>query len=99
MTEHTYRDTTWRAELMGSEGWAVFVGPRMLASHLTEEQARLIAAAPYLLEALKRLRSAEKDCNALRNWDEGFEDWADVAELKEAQSMADKAIRKAEEQS
>ena len=46
-------DTEWRAMQMGSEGWAVFAGPRMLASHLTEANARLIAAAPELLEALQ----------------------------------------------
>ena len=64
--------------------------------------ARLIADAPMLLEqrdelleALERLRNAEKDCIALRNFDVGFEEWADVAELKEAQSEADTAIRKA----
>lgn len=55
MTEHTYRDTTWRAFLMGSEGWAVFAGPKMLASHLTEEQARLVAAAPNLLKTAEAL--------------------------------------------
>ncbi|TET84642.1 MAG: hypothetical protein E3J37_03415 [Anaerolineales bacterium] len=68
-----------------------------------EANARFIVTAcnchAELLEALKRLRLAEKDCNALSNWDEGFEDWADVAELKEAQKDADEAIRHAEEQS
>ncbi len=38
---------------MGSEGWAVFAGPRMIASHLSEKQARLIEQAPNLLKALK----------------------------------------------
>ncbi len=52
-------------------------------------------SAPELLEALNRLRLAEKDCRALRNWDQGFEDYADVAELKEAQAEADEAISKA----
>ncbi len=60
MTELTYHDTTWRAELMGSEGWAVFVGPRMLASCLAEHQARFIVTAcnchADLLEALKAVR-------------------------------------------
>ncbi|TET84643.1 MAG: hypothetical protein E3J37_03420 [Anaerolineales bacterium] len=63
MTEHTptYRDTTWRAELMGSEGWAVFVGPRMLASCLWEHQARFIVTScnchAELLEALKEAKN------------------------------------------
>lgn len=65
----------------------------------TEANARFIVQAcnsyDNLLEALLRLRKAEKDCIALRHWDEGFEEWADVAELKEAQQAADEAIRKA----
>ena len=50
----------WRTELMGSEGWAVFMPnpklPRfeiMIASNMSEEHARLIAAAPELLDALE----------------------------------------------
>ena len=48
----------WIAQEMGSEGWAVFTPKndgkpgRMVASNLAEEYARLIAAAPELLEAL-----------------------------------------------
>lgn len=52
----------WRTELMGSEGWAVFIPnpklPRfeiMIASNLSEEHARLIAAALELLEALEKV--------------------------------------------
>ena len=50
-------DTEWRAMEMGSEGWAVFVGPRMIASHLSEANARLIAQAPAML---RRLESAAR---------------------------------------
>ena len=51
----------WIAQEMGSEGWAVFTPKndgkpgRMVASNLAEEYARLIAAAPELLEALLSL--------------------------------------------
>ena len=38
-------DTEWRATQSGSEGWAVFAGPFMVASHLTESTACLIAEA------------------------------------------------------
>lgn len=87
MTEYTYRDTTWRAMLMGSEGWAVFAGPRMLASHLTEEQAHLIAAAPKLLEALEAIKA---EC-FVRHSIEGPE--KNVHNILE---MSDKAIQNAE---
>lgn len=60
MSEINYRDTAWRATLMGSEGWAVFAGPKMLASHLTEEHARLIAAAPELVKALKQVLADDR---------------------------------------
>ncbi|MBA7544437.1 hypothetical protein ES705_36793 [subsurface metagenome] len=50
----TYRDTTWKAMDMGSEGWSVFAGPRMLASHLKEVDARLIEQASPMLEALEQ---------------------------------------------
>ena len=55
MNKHTpsYKDTDWRATQMGSEGWAVFAGPRMIASNLNKANACLIAAAPDLLEAHK----------------------------------------------
>ena len=51
----------WHAVQMGSEGWAVF-GPlrdlpygHMLASNLTEEDARLIASAPGLQQRVEAL--------------------------------------------
>ena len=51
-------DTEWRAMEMGSEGWAVFVGPRMIASHLSEANARLIKQAPAMLKRLEEARDA-----------------------------------------
>ena len=60
-----------------------------------ERYKKLTATNAALLEALERLRLAEEDCIALRNWDQGFESFADVAELKEAQTEATEAIRKA----
>ncbi len=47
-------DTEWRAMDMGSEGWAVFAGPRMIASHLSKDKALLIKQAPAMLEALEK---------------------------------------------
>ncbi len=44
----------WKARLMGSEGWAVWDDGRrpgrMLASNLSEKDAKLMAAAPELFE-------------------------------------------------
>lgn len=52
----------WRTEQMGSEGWSVFMpNPKLprfeivIASNMSEEHARLIAAAPELLEALEKI--------------------------------------------
>ena len=42
-----------------------------------------------LVNALTRLRDAEKDCIALRHFDVGLEEWADVKEVKHAQIHAD----------
>ena len=58
MTEFTYRDTKWRCVESGSEGWAVFVGHRMITSHQSKASARLIASAPDLLEALEQIKEA-----------------------------------------
>lgn len=55
MTEHTYKDTTWVAFEMGSEGWSVFAGPKMVVSHLAEDQARSIVAAH-----IEAIRNAEE---------------------------------------
>ncbi len=44
----------------------------------------LEAEIAALKRAGNRVRNAEKDCIALRNWQIGFEDWADVEELKTA---------------
>ena len=48
----------WRTEHMGSEGWSVFMpNPKLprfeivIASNMSEEHARLIAAAPELWQA------------------------------------------------
>ena len=48
-------DTEWRATQSGSEGWAVFAGPFMIASHLTESTARLIAQAPDRLASARAI--------------------------------------------
>jgi len=77
-----------------SDGDGTFTVIGELFGEVAEFVAALETANADLLEALERLRLAEKDCMALRNWDKGFEDWADVAELKEAQAEADEAIRK-----
>lgn len=66
MSTPTIHDTEWHAMLMGSEGWAVFAGPRMIASNLSEAKARLIATAPDLLKALERTEQT------LRNLGNGF---------------------------
>ena len=63
MPTPTIYDTVWRCVHSGSEGWAVFAGPRMIASHLSEANARLIAAAPDLLEALEFYMRGHK-CDA-----------------------------------
>ena len=66
---HTLHDTTWKAVEMGSEGWAVFAGPRMIASNLTEEHARLIASAPELDRKNKILLQAVEDISSTSpNW-------------------------------
>lgn len=49
-----------------------------------------------LEKQLERIRAAFEDCVALRNWDLGFEDWADVAELKEALLIPPPPERKAD---
>ena len=60
----------WRAEQMGSEGWAVFEALRdrpyghMLASNLTEEDAKLMAAAPALQQ---RVEALERELGAFRD--------------------------------
>jgi len=89
MTKHTpiYRDTNWNAVEMGSEGWAVFAGPKMIASHLTKEQARLIAAAPKLLEALRQISTILEGSKAqMEN------------QIRFARTTAEQAIRKATEE-
>ena len=88
----------WKGAIEGPDGEKVYGGAFSFDAIHKLANARLIASAPDLLEALERLRNAEKDCVALRNFDVGFEDWADVAELKEAQSEADEAIQKARTQ-
>ena len=60
----------WRAVQMGSEGWAVF-GPlrdllygHMLASNLTEEDAKLMASAPFLQQRVEALAGELAHANA-----------------------------------
>ncbi len=68
-------DQIWRAEEMGSEGWSVFAKTgnerraryfeRMIASNLTEEDAKLIANAPsteHRVERLKEYAQHMPDC-------------------------------------
>ena len=76
----------WHAVQMGSEGWAVF-GPlrdlpygHMLASNLTEEDARLIASAPGLqqrVEALELVRNEDSQISDAgldgESWQEGIQ--------------------------
>ena len=63
----------WNIEQMGSEGWAVFVNRFLdkegryrrafiLASNLTKEDARLIAAAPELLQLAGKVEYALSRC-------------------------------------
>ena len=56
-----YTPGPWQCDEIGSEGWTVFARipyrtldfARTLATNLSEEDARLIHAAPELLEALR----------------------------------------------
>ena len=55
----TIRDTAWGAFLMGSEGWSVFAGHKMVVSHLAEDQAHSIVAEVAQLE--ERVRELETE--------------------------------------
>jgi hypothetical protein len=56
------------------------------------ELAALKAIAERLAGAIKRMKAAREDCVALRNWAVGFEDWADVEEVLEANTEGDAAL-------
>jgi len=88
-TKPNYRDTTWKAVEMGSEGWSVFAGPHLIASNLTEQHARLIEQAPNLLEALKGARGVlySASCYLGTSFRDSAKYW---------QEKADEAIRKTE---
>ena len=85
-------DTEWRSMLMGSEGWAVFAGHKMIASHLSEERARLIEQAPNLLEALEEFIEFEDMANHWF-WDGTLHETQ--AKYQTALSKANEAIQKA----
>src|SRR3990172_8130341 len=55
-----------------------------LEKFVVEQQERI----RLLEQACARFLAAFSDCVALRRWDEGYEEWADVEELKTALSRA-----------
>ena len=98
MTKHNHHDMTWRAVEMGSEGWAVFMGPLMLASNLIEHHARLIAAAPDTLKERDELKANVADLlEALKNLVSFVDGVVPEITYSNAMTTSREAIRKAEE--
>src|SRR3990172_998305 len=68
--------------------WHAAGGEKLTWPRADKMMVWLLERIRLLEQACARFLAAFSDCVALRRWDEGYEEWADVEELKTALSRA-----------